>query len=69
MDDKEYYSLMNRSSSFVINQVLKEHQKKKYGTGKSSQAGETPKSFTKLEQYQGRDDAEMLFEKQGEKEF
>ncbi len=64
MDDKEYYSLMNRSSSFVINQVLKQHLKKKYGTGNSSQAGEATKSFTKLEQYQGRDDAEMLLEKQ-----
>lgn len=65
MDDKEYYSLMNRSSSFVINQVLKEHQKKRYGAGKSSPAKEARKSFTKLEGHQGRDDAEMLFEKQG----
>ena len=55
MDDKEYYSIMNRTSSFVIKQVL---DKKKKQLGKN-----TPKSFTKLEQYQGRDDAEMLFEK------
>ncbi len=56
MDDKEYYSIMNRTSSFVIGQFLKQNKK----TGKSS---EHTKSFTKLEQYQGRDDAEMLFEK------
>ena len=61
MDDKEYYSIMNRSSSFVIKQVLEKNKKK---------AGAKPsKSFTKLEQHQGRDDAEMLFEKQGEKDF
>lgn len=61
MDDKEYYSIMNRTSSFVISQVLKKNKKK---AGNNSQ-----KSFTKLEQHQGRDDAEMLFEKQGDKEF
>lgn len=53
MDDKEYYSIMNRTSSFVINQVLKKNKKTQ-----SKQP-----SFTKLEQHQGRDDAEMLFEK------
>ncbi|WP_027727571.1 hypothetical protein [Treponema sp. C6A8] len=56
MDDKEYYSIMNRTSSFVIKQVLEKNKKK---VGKALQ-----KSFTKLEQYQGRDDAEMLLEKQ-----
>jgi len=56
MDDKEYYSIMNRTSSFVIKQVLEKNKKK---AGKAQQ-----KSFTKLEQYQGRDDAEMLLEKQ-----
>ena len=56
MDDKEYYPIMNRSSSFVINQVLQKNKKK---TGTNPE-----KSFTKLEQHQGRDDAEMLLEKQ-----
>ena len=53
MDDKEYYSIMNRTSSFVIKQVL---DKKKKPQKKQP-------SFTKLEQHQGRDDAEMLIEK------
>ena len=53
MDDKEYYSIMNRTSSFVIKQVL---DKKKKPLKKQP-------SFTKLEQHQGRDDAEMLIEK------
>ena len=61
MDDKEYYSIMNRTSSFVINQVLKKNKK--------ASGLQPSKSFTKLEQHQGRDDAEMLFEKQGDKEF
>ena len=58
MDDKEYYSIMNRTSSFVINQVLKKNKNTKKQT-----------SFTKLEQHQGRDDAEMLLEKQNETNF
>ena len=51
MDDKEYYSIMNRTSSFVINQVLKK------------KSPEKKPSFTKLEQKQGREDAQMLLEK------
>ena len=58
MDDNEYYSIMNRSSSFVIGQFLNQQKKKTTAKGSNN-----PKSFTKLEQYQGRDDAEMLFEK------
>jgi len=53
MDDKEYYSIMNRTSSFVIKQVLDKKKKPK----------KKQPSFTKLEQHQGRDDAEMLIEK------
>lgn len=55
MDDKEYYSIMNRTSSFVIKQVL---GKKKKSAQKNA------KSFTKLEQHQGREDAQMLMERE-----
>lgn len=51
MDDKEYYSIMNRTSSFVINQVLKKNKQKKQPPVKD------------WEKNQGRDDMEMLLEK------
>lgn len=66
MDDKEYYSLMNRSSSWVVQQSLKKKNAVKVsGTDtqkKEPFAGE--KTYTSLELRQGKADAEMLFEKQ-----
>ncbi len=65
MDDKEYYSLMNRSSSWVLQQALK----------KKSSAKKTPSvqntvdgvnSYSTLEARQGRADAEMLLEKKSD---
>ena len=66
MDDKEYYSLMNRSSSWVVQQSLKKKNAVKVsGTDtqkKEPFAGE--KTYTSLELRQGKADAEMLIEKQ-----
>ncbi len=62
MDDKEYYSLMNRSSSWALQQALK----KKNSTKKTTSAQnivDGVNSYTTLESRQGRADAEMLLEK------
>lgn len=60
MDDKEYYSMMNRSNSaLIIQQLQKDLQKKKVQNNQPSQ------TFTDLEVRQGRADAEMLYEKKG----
>ena len=71
MDDKEYYSLMNRSSSWALQQALKkkktDSQKKKLQTNVASTSSITSTSSTEsyksLEARQGRADAEMLMEK------
>ena len=71
MDDKEYYSLMNRSSSWALQQALKkkktDSQKKKLQTHAASTSSITSTSSTEsyktLEARQGRADAEMLMEK------
>ena len=63
MDDKEYYSLMNRSSSWALQQALK---KKAFATKKTPSAQndvDGVNSYTSLEARQGRADAEMLMEK------
>ena len=57
MDDKEYYSMMNRSSSWMVEQTLKKKGQKKGPAGK-----EGP-SYKELELRQGKADAEMLLEK------
>ncbi|MCR4742882.1 MAG: hypothetical protein K5866_08460 [Treponema sp.] len=57
MDDKEYYSLMNRSSSWALQEALKKSQKEK--NNKSRKEG----TYSNLEARQGRADAEMLMEK------
>lgn len=58
MDDKEYYSMMNRSNSaLIVQQLQKDLQKKKVQNSKTSQ------SFTDLKVRQGGADAEMLYEK------
>ena len=58
MDDKEYYSMMNRSSSWTVQQTLKKKPQKKGPAQK-----EEP-TYTSLELRQGKADAEMLLEKQ-----
>ena len=58
MDDKEYYSMMNRSNSaIIIQQLQKDSHKKKVQNSKPSQ------SFKDLTVRQGTADAEMLYEK------
>ena len=63
MDDKEYYSLMNRSSSWALQQALKKKSSAKK-TPSTQNAVDGVNSFTSLEARQGRADAEMLMEKQ-----
>ena len=57
MDDKEYYSMMNRSSSWTVQQALKNKPQKKGPATKDTQ------TYTSLELRQGKADAEMLVEK------
>ena len=64
MDDKEYYSLMNRSSSWALQQALKKKSKDTKKTPSAQNAVNGVNSFTSLEARQGRADAEMLMEKQ-----
>ena len=71
MDDKEYYTLMNRSSSWALQQALK--KKKTDSQKKTTQANSassstinstlSTESYKTLEARQGRADAEMLMEK------
>ncbi|MCR4580119.1 MAG: hypothetical protein K5681_07220 [Treponema sp.] len=60
MDDKEYYSLMNRSSSWALQQALKKKSEKKSDNSHSND------TYKGLEARQGRADAEMLMEKREE---
>lgn len=62
MDDKEYYSLMNRSSSWALQQALKKKANSKKTP--STKTVDGVNSYTTLEARQGRADAEMLMEKQ-----
>lgn len=64
MDDKEYYSLMNRSSSWNLQQALK--KKKSDTPAPTKKASPLPgdaSTFAGLELRQGTADAEMLMEK------
>ena len=62
MDDKEYYSMMNRSSSWTVKQALKIQPQKKGPATKDAP------TYTSLELRQGKADAEMLMEKQDGKD-
>ena len=64
MDDKEYYSLMNRSSSWALQQALKKNNKNVAKKTPSQSDGVS--SYKTLEARQGRADAEMLMEKQNQ---
>ena len=65
MDDKEYYSLMNRSSSWALQQALKKKNstKKALSQAQKTELPDNAQTFTSLELRQGRADAEMLLEK------
>ena len=63
MDDKEYYSLMNRSSSWALQQALKKKNSSKK-TPPAHNAVDGVNSYSALEARQGKADAEMLLEKQ-----
>lgn len=66
MDDKEYYSLMNRSSSWAVQQVIKRTRQKKDSMEDSKETSlpQGVQTYTSLELRQGKADAEMLIEKQ-----
>ena len=64
MDDKEYYNLMNRPSSWGLQEFLKKKSKDTKKTPPAQNAVDGVNSFTSLEARQGRADAEMLMEKQ-----
>lgn len=65
MDDKEYYSLMNRSSSWALQQALKKKSSTKK-TPSAQSAVDGVNSYSTLEARQGRADAEMLLEKKSD---
>lgn len=60
MDDKEYYSLMNKMPSARLLADLKKAREKKLSEQKSKDAILGKNSFNHLESHQGREDAEML---------
>ena len=68
MDDKEYYSLMNRSSNWALSQALKKNKqpvkKALSGEFQKTELPDNALTFTSLDLRQGRADAEMLIEKQ-----
>ena len=67
MDDKEYYSLMNRSSSWALQQAIKKVKPKtKASSGEQNETTLPPDTptYTSLELRQGSADAQMLMEKQ-----
>ena len=63
MDDREDYSLMNRSSSWALQQALKKKNSTKK-TPSAHNAIDGVNSYSALEARQGKADAEMLMEKQ-----
>ena len=64
MDDKEYYSLMNRSSSWVLQQAIKNKKPTKDTAPQKKEPFAGEQTYTSLELRQGKADAEMLMEKQ-----
>lgn len=62
MDDKEYYSMMNKmTSSALLAELKKKAERAKQKKNASSQ------SFNHLEVRQGREDAEMLMLEKNQK--
>ena len=64
MDDKEYYSLMNRSSSWILQQTVKNKKPAKDAAPQKKEPFAGNQTYTGLELRQGKADAEMLIEKQ-----
>ena len=65
MDDKEYYSLMNRSSTWQLQQALKKKSKAPVGaqTKNATSLPGDASTYAGLELRQGSADAQMLMEK------
>ena len=71
MDDKEYYSLMNRSSSWALQQAIKKARQKTKSSAEPDKEYPLPSgttTYTSLELRQGKADAEMLIEKQSKEQ-
>lgn len=64
MDDKEYYSMMNRSNSALIIQQLQKKTAQKKNPSKIQNTSAEKLNLTELRQ--GREDTEMLHEKKGD---
>ena len=64
MDDKEYYSLMNRSSSWILRLAVNGKKFAKYDGTQKKEPFAGSQTYTGLELRQGKADAEMLIEKQ-----
>lgn len=64
MDDKEYYSLMNRSSSWALQQAIKNKNPAKTHASSKKEPFVGSQTYSSLELRQGKADAEMLIEKQ-----
>ena len=69
MDDKEYYSLMNRSSSWALQQAIKKTRRQNKNPDEPLSQNQTKlptgtQTYTSLELRQGSADAQMLMEKQ-----
>lgn len=60
MDDKEYYTMMNKMPSAKLLADLKKAREKKLAEQKAKDAVMGKGSFIHLESHQGREDAEML---------
>ena len=66
MDDSEYYSLMNRSSAWALQQEFKKKQQKDTKKVVQENLKKESMNYTNLELRQGKADAEMLLEKNKE---
>lgn len=69
MDDKEYYTLMNRSSSWALQQAIKKTRRQNKNPDEPLSQNQThlptgTQTYTSLELRQGSADAQMLMEKQ-----
>lgn len=67
MDDNEYYSMMRRQYSNVI-QIAKKHQKKSTPEHGPAEGTKTPGSFSEWTKKYGHEDAEMFYERNKEEE-
>jgi len=67
MDDKEYYSMMNRSNSaLILQELVKKAQQKKAQEQRQNKTNNNSQNINNTEGRQSREDTEMLHEKKGD---